>query len=404
MPKIRAVAKRRGPNLQVDVLSAFVICGASSLVGAAILRLADASGAAVRRALDACTLGLLLVGLSLTGLLLLGSEPGAVGRGLIVFGSMSSLVCFIPAMALLASEKPLPTGVLAALMALAVVVAVAGPLIGGATLSLAFTLGMALSSSLMSYGARRFILRPRDHAERALGLSVAAMTASIWVRVGFAVARPGDPPPHLLQVPDWLLSPYAIFYGVLPVLAAALVLNLVNSRLQHDLNLRATTDALTGALTRRAWHELAPLALARYRGAGRNVALLMLDLDRFKAINDDHGHAAGDLVLKDAAALLRAQIRPDALLARYGGEEFVALIAIDDLRGARQAAERLRESIAGAEWHTPTGHPMTVTLSLGVTLVSEDESLEHALVRADEALYRAKNEGRNQVQVGLSAA
>jgi diguanylate cyclase (GGDEF)-like protein len=121
-------------------------------------------------------------------------------------------------------------------------------------------------------------------------------------------------------------------------------------------------------------------------------------------VNDRHGHAAGDAVLRRAAALLQAQLRPEALLVRYGGEEFLALVPVEDLPVARRVAERMREAIAQAAWNDVAPSLGRVTASVGVTLLGVDEPLDVALERADQAQYRAKNGGRNQVQVGLSAA
>jgi diguanylate cyclase (GGDEF)-like protein len=183
-----------------------------------------------------------------------------------------------------------------------------------------------------------------------------------------------------------------------------LLLSLVNAQLRVQLETRAVTDELTGVLTRRALREQADDRIQEARRGRKAVAVLMLDLDHFKAINDNHGHAVGDLVLRHSAACLRDALRADALLARYGGEEFVALVPVEDLRAARLVAERLRHSVQHAPWSELTHTPAVVSISVGVTLMVDKEPLDSALQRADEALYRAKREGRNRVQVGLSAA
>ena len=109
-------------------------------------------------------------------------------------------------------------------------------------------------------------------------------------------------------------------------------------------------------------------------------------------------------MLRQAAQVLQTHLRGDALLVRYGGEEFVALVPVPDLPAARRVAERMRQGLEATPWPDVLTGLLAVTASLGVTLLASDESLEHALARADEALYRAKNGGRNQVQVGLAAA
>jgi diguanylate cyclase (GGDEF)-like protein len=263
---------------------------------------------------------------------------------------------------------------------------------------------LAITSTLMSVKTYRFLRRPRDGAERAVGLAVTALAISAWLRAAFTCTAAGEPPPHLLHIPDWLMSPFAVLYGMFPILVATLLLGVVNARLRKHLNTRAMTDELTGVLTRRALRELAPNAIERQRQSDQVMTTLMLDLDHFKIINDHFGHASGDLVLQRTGEVLRAQLRADALLARFGGEEFVALVPVSNLRAARQMAERLREAVATTPWRAVDGRAMTVTLSVGVSLIGEHETLDAALQRADEALYRAKQEGRNQVQVAIVAA
>jgi diguanylate cyclase (GGDEF)-like protein len=134
------------------------------------------------------------------------------------------------------------------------------------------------------------------------------------------------------------------------------------------------------------------------------VAVLMLDLDRFKGINDTYGHHTGDAVLQMAAVVLQAHLRNGALLARYGGEEFVAIVPVEGLPSARRVAERLRHAVETADWRVGLQLADSVTVSVGVAIVGAAESLDTALKRADEALYRAKRDGRNQCQVGLMVA
>jgi diguanylate cyclase (GGDEF)-like protein len=101
---------------------------------------------------------------------------------------------------------------------------------------------------------------------------------------------------------------------------------------------------------------------------------------------------------------LQAQLRPDAPLARYGGEEFVAIVPVDGLPTARAVAERLRLAVEQARWRAIPGLHTGLTVSIGVAMAGPGEPLDAALARADDALYRAKRDGRNQVQVGLQAA
>jgi len=195
-----------------------------------------------------------------------------------------------------------------------------------------------------------------------------------------------------------------LLYGVLPMVFALLFMNVVNARLRARLQRRVMTDHLTGAMSREALTESAGALVAELRQAQRELAVVMIDLDHFKSINDRHGHAAGDAVLRRATTILRQQLRTDALLARYGGEEFLALLPVHDLPAARRVAERMRVALAEAPWPTLADAGLRVTASFGVALLGPDETLQQAVVRADEAMYRAKAGGRNQVQAALMVA
>jgi len=162
----------------------------------------------------------------------------------------------------------------------------------------------------------------------------------------------------------------------------------------------ATTDSLTGVYNRRTFKELAEPQLSRGRRARLPVSLLMLDLDHFKRINDTFGHLGGDDVLKSFAQLVRSCLRKEDLLARYGGEEFVVLLPGASQTAAYSLAQRIREEVS-ARPLTANGQLVRVTVSVGLACEGGDTlpSLEAMLERADEALYKAKHEGRNQVIV-----
>jgi diguanylate cyclase (GGDEF)-like protein len=122
----------------------------------------------------------------------------------------------------------------------------------------------------------------------------------------------------------------------------------------------------------------------------------MLDIDHFKTINDTHGHAGGDCVLRELVTRIANEIRPVDLLGRLGGEEFAILLPDTDIAGAEHLAERLRWSLADSPIDS-NGTPVAVTASLGVAALRDGEDLESILARADTALYQAKNGGRNRV-------
>jgi diguanylate cyclase (GGDEF)-like protein len=163
----------------------------------------------------------------------------------------------------------------------------------------------------------------------------------------------------------------------------------------RKLRTLAMTDELTGLPNRRSAIDAAEGLLA----SGAQGALLILDIDHFKRINDVHGPAAGDAVLRAIAGALRRAAGAEVTLGRLGGEEFVVLVARGGLAAAQSLAERLREAVAGLDL-SPWLASERVTISVGATAVGPGDSLAEALGRADAALYRAKEEGRNRVATG----
>lgn len=170
-------------------------------------------------------------------------------------------------------------------------------------------------------------------------------------------------------------------------------------RMHDELHALATTDFLTSLPNRRDYMARLDAEQARLkRDIGGCAAVLMLDLDHFKLINDDHGHATGDAVLRHIAALMHASLRKIDSLGRVGGEEFAILLPGADLEAAGMFAERLRERVAATPllWQ---GESIAVTVSIGIAAMrGTDISHDAALVRADQALYCAKKSGRNRVE------
>lgn len=195
--------------------------------------------------------------------------------------------------------------------------------------------------------------------------------------------------------------------GVAALAAAALALQLALSwaRGRQDrerLQVEAARDPLTGLLNRRALQAQAARLLSEAAASGRPVSLLLLDLDHFKAINDTHGHAAGDAVLRGVADVLAREIRRGDLACRWGGEEMLAVLKDCDLASAEERALRLRSAIAAA---APGALPgLRVTASIGVSAFPEHgPGLDDLTKRADKALYVAKRYGRDRVVCALAA-
>ena len=172
-------------------------------------------------------------------------------------------------------------------------------------------------------------------------------------------------------------------------------------RLLAELEHLARVDALTGIANRHTLFEVGEQELSRMRRFGHTLSALMLDIDHFKHVNDTHGHAVGDQVLRNVAQCLRRHTRAVDLVARYGGDEMVVLLVETDLDGARRSGERLRELLAQSAIETAQG-PVGVTVSLGVADAhAEGDALDILLGRADAALYAAKQGGRNQIAVSM---
>jgi diguanylate cyclase (GGDEF)-like protein/PAS domain S-box-containing protein len=161
----------------------------------------------------------------------------------------------------------------------------------------------------------------------------------------------------------------------------------------------ARHDPLTGIANRRYFFERANQEFARTKRYRTPLSIAEMDIDHFKRINDQYGHAAGDEVLKSFCSTSQGQMRETELLGRIGGEEFAGLLPDTGLDGAARMAERLRQAVADSKLSL-TGGEISYTISIGVaTLRAADASVEDCLRRADNAMYRAKQKGRNRVEI-----
>ena len=184
----------------------------------------------------------------------------------------------------------------------------------------------------------------------------------------------------------------------------ATLMALVIARFIQQLNWRARHDGLTGLLNRRAMQEAIDQQLNRSRRVGDTFAVVMLDIDHFKAINDRHGHAAGDQALTHTATLLQTSVREVDHVGRFGGEEFIVLLPGVGLAHAAQTAETLRARLA-ANRVPREGEPLSLSASFGVAeWKGPMEEPSRLLMRVDQALYRAKRAGRNQVHAANDEA
>jgi diguanylate cyclase (GGDEF)-like protein len=195
----------------------------------------------------------------------------------------------------------------------------------------------------------------------------------------------------------------ALSYLLLLVALPPVIL-LQRSLMHQQLAAAARTDPKTGLLNATAWQREADAEVVRAQRTSSPLALLLIDVDHFKRVNDGHGHLIGDEVLRALAAELRQQVRESDVVGRFGGEEFTVLLPRTDAADARGIAERLRASarrmsVAAADAR------IQVTVSIGVALLGQHgRDLFELLAAADVALYKAKDAGRDQVHVYAQAA
>jgi diguanylate cyclase (GGDEF)-like protein len=246
------------------------------------------------------------------------------------------------------------------------------------------------------YGAAVVLLRPREAPllQRLIGVNNILFALAIWTWLGLEGGSPGTdmtPVAGLACLASYLLMIVNGFGFLL----------LCKQKDDAMMRRLATIDSLTGMLNRRAFFEQADSARQLGIRLRKPIALLMLDIDHFKQLNDHFGHACGDEALKMFADTARGVLREQDLIGRLGGEEFGLVLPGTTLDGALDAAERLRVAVTRAPvLACAPGYHMTV--SIGVVLIDAGEELTAALARADHALYAAKTGGRNRVEAGAS--
>ncbi len=234
------------------------------------------------------------------------------------------------------------------------------------------------------------------HEQSALPWAFLALMANFFI-VRYEIATPVN----LALVIGLLLQPDLLLAPLQPQSLAVIVLIFglgyrFSRRLQGDRNRLeqlASLDALTGVPNRRAMERALNLQVAGHRDNRFRHALLVLDIDHFKEVNDRYGHSAGDTALSDLASILRFQLRGEDKVFRFGGEEFVILVEI----GNREALACFTERIRKAVYEALRGPGGRITISLGAAMYAGEAHWEDWFTRADAALYEAKHQGRNNV-------
>ena len=225
-----------------------------------------------------------------------------------------------------------------------------------------------------------------------LGFALQAVTHCLWMIHTLWTLPVG--PLFRSQAPSASMA-------LLQILCTSIILNisfvlLVMERIHRLLRVKVAIDDLTGVFNRRAFNQIADVELARADRSHAWPALMVLDLDHFKHVNDRYGHHAGDEVLRQFGVMLKSCTRAGDIVARMGGEEFAALLPATDLEQATAVAERIRSTLEQTAFRVDH-HEFHVTTSIGLTILLPEDTLHAAFVRADHALYAAKDAGRNRV-------
>ena len=237
---------------------------------------------------------------------------------------------------------------------------------------------------------------PLRHGRRSMGSLITAFafsvtTLSCLVRLATLLIRVDDP--SGLFDPGLLQAIYLSTFNVTLLIATVGFILMANERLRDILEFSAAHDALTGALNRDAIFKLAHKEFEQSRRHSRPFSVALMDLDHFKQINDNHGHAVGDQVLVDFSRIVRATLRPGDALGRYGGEEFLLLLPGATYEETGAVMQRLLEAMRPGPGLPPH------TVSIGYAALEPDTAeVSDLLISADKALYRAKKNGRNRVE------
>ena len=260
-------------------------------------------------------------------------------------------------------------------------------------------LGLSLCGGLACGEVIRGYKREPLNSRLLMATILAMLTAILVLRASWTAFQPEGLTPETYYDPLHGIASMIVSIGIFCLTFGMMMM--ANERVSTQYQKRALTDDLTGLPNRRSFLEQAERFAKRPARNSTPASILMMDLDHFARVNERLGHAGGDQALARFAGLLRDHVRPTDIVARYGGEEFCAVLTGVHVPEATRIAERLRAAVATqASDVRGLGHPITVSIGVADFL---DGELEASLRRADEALYRAKANGRNQVVTSVSA-
>ena len=257
-------------------------------------------------------------------------------------------------------------------------------------------MGQAAFLAWQAWGPRLDHARERGRLLLAAG-SVVLLAILAGRAVAFAVAGDWN---GALAVPANVQALTYLLTSTVVLLNTVGFILMQNEQAVEQQHQQATHDPLTGAANRRALHDELGRQLSRASRGGQPVAILMLDIDHFKKVNDTWGHQAGDVVLKELASRIQSRLRHHDLLARFGGEEFVVVLPDTPLSGALVVAEELRAAVEATPFVAEGGAiPVTVSVGVHASVPPGWEALGDLMIAAsDQALYRAKQNGRNRIE------
>lgn len=256
---------------------------------------------------------------------------------------------------------------------------------------------LRMSNVMMAtlFGAHAYLIFKQKALTFAKGLAIVVLALTAAIQVARLLTSFHLAPEATLLDSTPINMVYLISFAFAMLLFSISAVLMATERLLDNMAHLATHDSLTNALTRRQMNEACEQELERCRRHGRHMALLMMDIDHFKNINDTYGHQAGDKVLIEFVAKVNQLLRGADLLARFGGEEFLVLLPDTSREEAEVVAERIRDTC-----DQPQQGP-TCTVSMGLTTNHHaNDTVDSLLTRADAAMYQAKAKGRNQVAIG----
>jgi diguanylate cyclase (GGDEF)-like protein len=317
--------------------------------------------------------------------------PGALVSNLLVAGGIAAYVVALEVFHSLPRRRsPLWLALLATALATAWMAVT--------TDDKALALATVVASMILLLGCMFWRLYARSSRGRTRHILGGVVVVAVLILVHRAATMFLDP--GMLGRP-FALSPVQVLSSavgsVLPVVATFAFLLMCTERSQRELERAARVDFLTDCYNRRAIEELGARAIAAARRHGMPLAVLVIDIDHFKRINDELGHAAGDEALTVAVERIRATLRNEDMLGRMGGEEFIVLMPNTDSAAAVVAGERIRQNFSAQPLRLDAAE-RRVTLSVGAAVLAPaDREFSQLLLRADRAMYAAKNAGRDLV-------